>query len=233
MNARLRLALIVAGTLVLAACAGVIVFANPGTDATTSSGFQGAVSPNVPPQDFSLTDQDGKRVSLRQYRGQVVVLTFLYSTCQDTCPVTASTIRGALDDLGHDVPSLAVSVDPANDTPESARKFLLARRLNDDRMRFLLGTRAQLEPVWQDYGISPQGDKGDDGAFEHSARVLLIDRRGRQRVAFPFNELTPEALASDIARLERERPGRPAAQRSPASAASAASERSSAARYTA
>jgi protein SCO1/2 len=64
-------------------------------------------------------------------------------------------------------------------------------------MRFLLGTRAQLAPVWKAYGIQPQGN-----GFEHSAYVLLIDRHGRQRVSFPVDQLTPEGLTHDIRKLE-------------------------------
>ena len=122
----------------------------------------------------------------------------MYSTCQDTCPVTATTIRGALDDLGHDVPALAVSVDPAHDTPDSAEAFLVKRGLSGGRMRFLLGTRAQLAPIWHDYGIRPQGN-----GFEHSAYVLLIDKRGRQRISFPVEQLVDRDLAHDIRKLER------------------------------
>jgi protein SCO1/2 len=165
----------------------------------SAAGFAGSLRPNIPPQDFALRDQDGRRVSLHQYRGRVVVLTFLYSTCQDTCPVTATTIRGALDELGHDVPALAVSVDPAHDTPDAAEAFLVRRGLSGGRMRFLLGSRAQLEPIWKAYGIQPQTKR-----FEHSAYVLLIDRRGRQRISFPVTQLTDSALAHDIAKLERE-----------------------------
>jgi protein SCO1 len=157
------------------------------------------VRPAIPPRDFRLRDQDGEPVSLRAFRGRVVVLTFLYTTCRDTCPLTATQIRGALDDLDRDVPALAVSVDPANDTPERARRFLFARGLADDRMRFLLGSRDQLAPVWRAYGIRPQG-----AAFDHSAYVLLVDKRGRQRIGFPVAQLTPEGLAHDIRRLQAE-----------------------------
>ena len=198
MPPRIRLALMVAATLVIAAAAGFIL-PSRSRDEGPSTGFAGAVRPAIPPQDFTLSDQDGKRVSLRALRGRVVVLTFLYTTCRDTCPLTATQIRGALDDLGHDVPALAVSVDPANDTPEPARRFLARRGLGDGRMRFLLGDRAQLEPVWRAYGIRPQGE-----GFEHSAYVLLIDRRGRQRIGFPVEQLTPEGLTHDIRRLEAE-----------------------------
>jgi protein SCO1 len=203
MPARVRLALMVAATLaLLGALAVVLLVRQDSAPAPGAHGFAGAVRPPIPPRDFTLRDQDGRRVSLAELRGRVTVLTFLYSTCQDTCPVTATTIRGALDDLGHDVPVLAVSVDPANDTPASARRFLSQRRLTG-RMRFLLGDRAQLAPIWRAYFIRPQGD-----GFEHSAYVLLIDRRGRQRVGFPVAQLTSEGLVHDIRRLERE-PARP------------------------
>jgi len=200
-NARIRLALVVAAMLALAAAAGVTVFARSGEDSDpdAGTGFAGSVRPAVPPQDFRLRDQDGDPVSLRTFRGRVVLLTFLYTTCRDTCPLTATQIRGALDDLDRDVPALAVSVDPANDTPERARRFLFRRGLAGDRMRFLLGSREQLAPIWKAYGIRPQGAE-----FEHSVYVLLVDKRGRQRIGFPVAQLTPEGLAHDIRRLQAE-----------------------------
>ena len=201
MHPRLRLTLIVIATMAILTAAVVVVFAKPGGGPRVGAdGWAGSLRPAIPPKDFSLRDQDGKPVSLHQLRGHVVVLTFMYSTCQDTCPVTATTIRGALDDLGHDVPALAVSVDPAHDTPATAEAFLVKRSLTHGRMRFLLGTRAQLAPVWKAYGIQPQGN-----GYEHSAYVLLIDKRGRQRIGFPIDELTSEGLAHDIRRLEAER----------------------------
>jgi protein SCO1/2 len=188
-------------SLAILAAVGVVVFARPEkAPPLGAGGFAGALSPpDIPPKDFTLTDEDGKRVSLPGYRGHVVVLTFMYSTCQDTCPVTATTIRGALDELGHDVPALAVSVDPAHDTPDTAEAFLVKRGLSAGRMHFLLGTRAQLQPVWKAYGIQPQGK-----SFEHTARVVLIDKRGRQRVAFPVEQLVDRDLAHDIRKLEGE-----------------------------
>jgi protein SCO1 len=198
MPARLRLALFVTATLALIAALGVTLF---GRRAARDDGvaFAGSVRPEIPPQDFHLRDQNGKAVTLRQFRGRVVVLTFMYTTCRDTCPLTATQIRGALDDLDHDVPALAVSVDPVNDTPARAKKFLFQRGLGHDRMRFLLGSRGQLQPIWKAYGIQPQGK-----SFEHSAYVLLVDRHGRQRIGFPVQQLVPEDLAHDIRRLQAE-----------------------------
>ncbi|MDX6725506.1 MAG: hypothetical protein QOK49_311 [Baekduia sp.] len=192
MPLRARLALMLAGTLVLLGALGVVLFTS-GNGHTSSAGFDGALRPEgIPPADFALRDQDGKLVRLSDYRGQPVILTFLYSTCRDTCPLTAQQIKGALDQVGRDIPTLAVSVDPANDTTLNARRFVNRQGLTG-RMRFLLGQRAQLAPVWKDYAIRPQGN-----GFEHSAYVLLIDAQGRQRVAWPTDKLTPEGLAHDL-----------------------------------
>src|SRR3954447_19089749 len=195
MPARARLALMVASILALLGATGFVVLSDPGAKDAGGPGFEGAVRPAIPPQDFTLRDQDGETVRLSAYRGRPVVLTFMYSTCRDTCPLTAQQIKGALDDLGHDVPALAVSVDPAQDTPTRAKRFLLRQGLTG-RMRFLLGDRAQLQGIWKAYGIEPQGK-----AFDHSAYVLLIDRRGRRRVGWPVERLFPEGLANDLRRL--------------------------------
>jgi len=161
-----------------------------------SSGWAGFVRPpGATAPDFVLRDQDGKRATMAEYRGRPVAVTFVYSTCEDTCPALVDQMRGALDDSGADVPLLAVSVDPAGDTPASARKFLNERRMTG-RARFLLGDESELAPVWKGYGVQPQA-----GALDHSATVVLVDARGRQRVGFPHDRLTPEALAHDLRKL--------------------------------
>jgi protein SCO1/2 len=193
MPVRARLALMLAATFVLLGALAVVVFAGGDDKGSGGPGFEGALRPaGIPPVAFSLKDQDGKTATLAQYRGQPVILTFMYSTCRDTCPLTAQQIKGALDQVGQDVPTLAISVDPANDTPLNARRFVNQQGLTK-RMRFLLGDRAQLAPIWKAYGIRPQGK-----AFDHSAYVVLVDRNGVQRVGWPVDKLTPEGLAHDL-----------------------------------
>lgn len=206
MAARLQLSLAAVLGIVAVVLAAILLFGRSDTTSGSSTldlgptGFAGAVrSPQIPPGDFTLTDQDGKKVSLHDSRGQVTVLSFMYSTCQDTCPLLAQQIRASLDDLGHDVPVLAVSVDPANDTRLSAQRFVNKQSLTG-RMKFLMGSRAQLKKVWDMYGIQPQVGK----KLDHSAYVILIDGKGKQRVAFPFDHLQTAALTHDLAKLEAE-----------------------------
>ena len=107
--------------------------------------------------DFTLTDQDGKTVTARSLRGKPVVFAFVYSTCRDTCPAQVQTIRNALDQLDDpDARVIGISVDPVNDNPKRAASFLLKQQMTG-RMQFLLGTRAQLEPVWKGFADPAAG----------------------------------------------------------------------------
>ena len=146
MPARLRLALFVTGLLAVTAVAGVLLFA-VGEKTVAAAGFAGSLRPSgIPPADFGgVRDERGAPLRLAAMRGKPVVVTFLYTTCRDTCPLTAQQIRIALDELGHDVPVVAVSVDPANDTPARARTFALKQSMQG-RMRWALGSERELQP---------------------------------------------------------------------------------------
>jgi protein SCO1 len=171
----------------------------PATVQSAQSPFRGGtMPPGVRAPQFTLTDEHGKPVSMDQYRGKPVVVTYVYTHCKESCPIQAQMIRGALDDLGHDIPALAVTVDPFRDTPASARAFLRRAKMTG-RMRFVLGTRRQLQPLYRGFAIQPQlRDR------EHQAYITLVDPEGLQRVAVPVNQTSPEDLAHDIEVLERE-----------------------------
>jgi protein SCO1/2 len=185
-------------TLVICAAAGVfgVWLAQAGGESGVPAGWQGSLRPpGARMPGFTLTDQDGRTVTAQSLHGQTVVFAFVYSTCKDICPAQVRSIRGALDRLGHDVPVVGVSVDPANDTPDRAKTFLIDQAMRG-RMEFLLGSRAQLEPVWKAFGIAPQS-KGRD----HSSYTVIVDATGHQRIAFPSDQLTPSRLAADLAKL--------------------------------
>ena len=200
MNARLRLTMMAGATIVLLAILAFLLLSDPnaGSSQLPATRFAGAIRPESPPARFALRDQDGKLIKASVLRGQPVIVAFMYTTCQNECPTIAQQIRGALDRLGSDVPVVAISVDPANDTPASAKRFLAAQRLGG-RINFLLGSEQTLQPVWREFGIEPQV-----AGREHTATVVLLDAGGHQRIGFPLSELTPEGIAHDVRVLERE-----------------------------
>jgi protein SCO1/2 len=202
---RTLLALLVA---LLAAIAVVIITSSGGMTSASSSPSSNSpfAGPLMPPhlraQNFSLVDQNGHRVSLSRYRGHVVVLTFIHSLCHDACPFMVEQIKGALNELpgdGRGVPAIGVSVAPGEDTVKNRQKFLTQHGMGG-RLAFVSGSSAVMRPVWKAYGIHPVTPKVD-----HSTFVILIDKRGLERIGFAADQLTPEDLSHDIRVLERER----------------------------
>lgn len=200
MPPRVALALFTLCACAVAAVAGVFLASaqtgEPTTAAVAPNGFAGAIRPpGTRMPAATLRDQDGRSVTLDRRREGPVVVTFVYATCEDTCPAQVQAIRGALDEYGRDVPVLGISVDPANDTAARAKRFVNEQRMTG-RMRFLLGSEAELAGVWRAFGIAPQR-----GAEDHSAYTVIVDGAGRQRIGFPFSGLTSDGLAQDLARL--------------------------------
>jgi protein SCO1 len=167
-----------------------------------TSPFDGpTMPPHLKAHDFTLTDQSGRRVSLAADRGRVVVLTFIHSLCHDTCPFMVEQIKGALNDLpdnGRAVPTIGVSVAPAEDTVHNRDAFLAKHEMTG-RLEFVSGALPAMRKVWHAYAIEPVTPK-----IDHSTFVLLIDKHGYERVGFAADQLTPEGLVHDIPVLQRE-----------------------------
>lgn len=143
---------------------------------TDGSGSPGTDLGGVPAPDFHLTDQFGKPVSLSQFRGKPVVLTFLYTHCPDVCPLIAEQLHRVMLDLGQDaqrVGVLAVSVEPTRDTVASALAFSQAHHMTTF-WHFLVGTQAQLAPVWTAYAIGAQ--QVSTSVSMHTTALYVIDQ---------------------------------------------------------
>src|SRR2546422_3675562 len=185
------------GAIVLGLAVALITTCSPAK--LVGDPLPGALAP-----DFTLTDgPTGETVTLSALRGRVILVTFLYTSCYDTCPLTAETIRGARDRLGNsatDVAFLAVSVDPKGDTPETTRRFVQDHRV-EGTLRYLIGPQAALARVWQAYGIAQAVSTRD---VLHSDVIYLIDKSEHGRVLL-HSGVTPETLASDLSILLKER----------------------------
>ena len=207
------------------------------------------VVPRQPPPDFRLRDESGTWRTPASARGDVLVVTFIYTGCRDLCPRQAAEIKEAVVAAGGGVQVYAITVDPENDTPARARAWLERMGVAGGPVHILLGSRRELAPVWERFGIVPlapeRGEAGPvsdddrerlealaerpappaayeqypalgDGSFrgrprhmagldfEHSAYALLIDERGRQRVGFPYEQITSELLLTDFRVLKAE-----------------------------
>jgi cytochrome oxidase Cu insertion factor (SCO1/SenC/PrrC family)/thiol-disulfide isomerase/thioredoxin len=194
---RLRSKPVVVGGVLLAAGVGAL-FVPRG--ASPQPAFAGDVLPARPAPSFHLTDQFGRSVSLKQFRGHPVILTFLQATCTGLCPVTTETIRRSLEELGprgKRVVVLAISADPKGDTRPAVLRFSRQHHMLH-RWHYLTGTKAALKPVWHGYYVyvappnAPRALKNG-----HTSAVYLLDGQGRERVLMVGDPST-DGLARDL-----------------------------------
>jgi protein SCO1/2 len=216
---RLRLAVTVA-TLCAAAIVA-IALAAPGdgagrgaaTPAKTGRFYGATVAPGFPAVDFALRDQNDQLIRLRDYAGQVVALTFIDSTCANTCPDIVAQLTAAIDELPHPISALAISVDPKQDTATNVKSFLLKQQALA-QLHYLVAKRSVLEPIWKRFSITPQRKiKSARGDF--SVALLLIDKTGRARVRYSGLAAlnNPDVIAADIRTLQAQPMARPAPRR--------------------
>lgn len=223
--------------------------------------------PRVAPPQFRLRDETGAWRTQASARGEVLIVTFIYTRCRDLCPRQAAEIKDAVLRAGGGVQVYAITVDPEHDDREAAQAWLKRMGVAGGPVHILLGSRRELKPVWDRFGIVPIAREpreegkaaseeqheeyeeyeekyeagrseeareetleyrpapeaaherypavGDDvyrgrsrhiGGldYEHSAYALVIDKRGRQRVGFPYEQITSDLLLTDLQTLKAE-----------------------------
>lgn len=159
-----------------------------------------------PAPEFSLTAQDGRRVSLVGLRGKVVAVTFIYASCADTCPLLtgkmAAIQRMLGEDFGRDVAFVSITVDPERDTPEVLARYARAHRANPAGWAFLTGPADEIAGVELRYGVFAR--KAGDGSVDHTFLTSLVDRRGILRVQYLGFRFDREEFLGDVRTLMRE-----------------------------
>jgi protein SCO1 len=166
--------------------------------ATSQSGLQGTHLGSTPAPNFLLKDQFGDAMSLAQFKGKPVVLTFLYTHCPDVCPLTAEKLHTTMQSLGSNaqqVALLAVSMDPKGDTAATTQNFIKAHRLGN-YFHYLIGTHNELAPVWAAYSVDAQAATSS-GSVNHTSAIYVIDKQGHEQVLFD-NGFSPSQLAADL-----------------------------------
>lgn len=168
-----------------------LIYRGQSPSAVVPNEYQGTTL-DGPASDFRLVDQNDKRIALSDFRGQVVVLTFMDSQCQESCPLTASHLRTTYQTLGADTAitfigiNVNVHANRVGDVMAISRKW----RLNEvPTWHFLTGSKAELESVWKAYHVAVYTSPGG-GELIHTPGVYLIDQKGQKRwyVSVPFDE---------------------------------------------
>ena len=158
--------------------------------------------PRIAPA-LSLRDSSGRRFTLRAERGRYVLVTFLYTHCPDVCPLIASNLNTVLRTLGPEgnVEVLAVSVDPKGDTASTVRAY--EKRLHlEPSFHFLIGTRAQLHPLWSAWHVLAVERKA--ALVDHVAYTALVDPAGKERLLYD-SQVNAQQVLDDLRLLKKRR----------------------------
>lgn len=186
-----------------------VVDAGTATQREEGSFEGGLVEPRAQAPQIRLRDVDGDPVDLHAMAGKPVFLSFVYSQCPDTCPLTMQTFRQMREELGaaaDDVQILLVSADPEGDTPEHVRQFLAQYDMSD--VPYVVGTQAELEPIWTAYQVereiqqhSHEGtalhEHNHTGLVNHASLTFGVDATGRLSTAYAVS-MPVSTLLHDI-----------------------------------
>lgn len=159
-----------------------------------------------PAPEFTLTTQDGRQLSLKDLRGRVLAVTFIYTSCADTCPLLTAKMVRLQARLGHDfgrkVFFVSITVDPDRDTPKVLRGYAKSHGASLDGWAFLTGAPREIRDVTRRYAIYYK--KQHRGDVDHTFLTSLVDQNGTLRVQYIGVRFDSQEMLSDLQSLVRD-----------------------------
>jgi len=177
----------------------------PGADPAAASRL--AVIQQAP--DFTLTTQDGGTLKLSNLKGQVCLVSFVFTTCNGSCPATThrmgqvqTALKGRKLPKDDRVRLLSITLDPGRDTPEVLRKYMDLYDAESANWTFLTGDRERVGKVMADWGMWAK--PAANGQLDHPSRVFLVDKKGRIREIYNLSFFKAAWVLEDVDLLLQE-----------------------------
>ncbi len=159
------------------------------------------------PPAFELTDHEGRQISLESLRGQVVVLTGVYATCGNTCPMLMGQAKRAIanlpEELRDGVRIVAITLDPERDGTEELAAMATGQGVEAPLFRFATGEATVVNTLLDDLGIARERDP-QTGIIDHANLFIVVDRAGHIAYRFTLGERQEQWLATALQVLARE-----------------------------
>lgn len=162
--------------------------------------------------DFTLTNQDGKKISPKDFKGKAWAITFIYAQCPlpDFCIKMSVNFSDAEkkireSDFKDRMALLSISFDPARDTPEKLRQYGQGYLGKDAKPDFSIwqlavGDDKAVRPIADFFGLRYEVDEKDKAQFNHSLRTAVIGPDGKVAKMFSGNEWTANDLLIEMRR---------------------------------
>lgn len=164
---------------------------SPGVAHPDTAGFRVVTRTELDPPtsayNFTLVDQNNIEVSLGDFRGQVLMITFIYTHCPEACPLVAANFKSVQTQLieyieADELTQILITTDPARDTPERLLRYTKAMAAD---WYFLTGELNTLKQVWDGFDVYWEiKERSKEVVVFHSYKTYLIDRQGRIRYKF-------------------------------------------------
>lgn len=191
-------------SVILLITAGIVAMAISGCDRlSVKDSFDG--------EEFHLLDQFDDSINFpEEYKGNVMLVGYVYTHCPDICPVITYNMRDVQRELDdeEDFMLVSISFDPDRDTPEILHQYAENYRINQANWRFLTGEKSRVDNLLKKLGIATvktptRFDENNTPIYfiDHTDRVTLIDREGNIRMHYNGSELNSDEAIEDIRQL--------------------------------
>lgn len=164
-----------------------------------------------PIPDFSLVNQDGKKISPEDFKGKSLAITFIYSRCPlpEYCILMSKNFSDLAielnqnEELKNKISLLSISFDPENDTPEKLKQYGQGYLGKDAKPDFTVwqlatGTDEQIKKIADYFGLLYEVDKNDKTQFNHSLRTIVVAPDGKVQKIYAGKEWTNAQLLSEL-----------------------------------
>lgn len=192
---------------------GIVAASIPGEAAPPVNENFAQIGKEVP--DFALVNQDGRKISLKDFRGRPLAITFIYSRCPlpEYCIKMSTNFSDLANKLGADPAMknkfhlLSISFDPENDTPEKLRSYglgYLGKGAAPDFSvwQLAVGTDAEVRNIADFFGLRYETDQNDKTQISHSLRTAVIAPDGKVAKIFAGSQWTPASLLAELEAAE-------------------------------
>jgi protein SCO1 len=171
----------------------------------TATGTASRLADIGPAPRTVLLDSSQKPFDLEKLRGKVVLVSFIYTTCNGVCPLTTQALSGAqkkLDEAklwGKSVEFVSITLDPERDTAQALQTYAKAWGADLPAWHFVTGKPAEVSEVITGWDMWVKTDA--KGVIDHPSRIFLIDQRGHEREIYNLEFLKPETVLEDVREL--------------------------------
>ncbi len=159
------------------------------------------------PPEFKLTNHKEEEVSLSDFEDKVVILTSIYASCANTCPLILEQAKQSLDSLStaerDEVVLIAITMQPKIDTPELLNQLAEYRKLNQYNTQLLTGEIDEVNEVLDKLKVS-RYKMGDSSQIDHANIFMVIDRKGKIAYRFSLGDIQQEWMTEALRILVKE-----------------------------